>query len=630
MAIELAKAYVQIEPSARGITGSISKVLGGEASSAGKSAGLDIAGAIKGAIAAAGIGAVVKESLDAGGALQQSFGGLDTLYGDAAQAAKDYAYQAAAAGISANNYAEQAVSFGAALKASLGDEAAAADAANTAILDMADNSAKMGTSIDSIQMAYQGFAKQNYTMLDNLKLGYGGTKTEMERLLADAESLTGVKYDINNLSDVYSAIHVIQGELGLTGTAAAEASTTFEGSFGAMKAAATNFMADLALGNDVTNDLQVLIGNTAAFLQNNLLPMLMNIVKAIPPLLVTSIQSLIGIVQEQAPNIIQALQTAFTETIPALLTQAQQLMQTIGTAITESLPDMLSRGVEIVTNIANGILENIPAVITAISNIVSGLQGFIMQNYPVIMAKGWELIQNLAAGIINNLPAIISAAVEAIAKFAYTVTSNLPAILEQGIKILAELALGIITAIPKLVAAVPEIFNNIKNALGSFDWAGLGLDIITGIKNGIVGAAGIIRDAALNAARSAFNSVKEFFQIGSPSKLMADEIGKFLPAGVAIGIEDNMSPLTSAMSDMTATASGYGGSVAIAAGRRYAATVTSGTGDTLSRILNMLDSYLPTMGQNSIVLDTGVLVGSTVSAYDAALGNRQKTRGRTR
>ena len=630
MAIELAKAYVQIEPSARGITGSISKVLGGEASSAGKSAGLDIAGAIKGAIAAAGIGAVVKESLDAGGALQQSFGGLDTLYGDAAQAAKDYAYQAAAAGISANKYAEQAVSFGAALKASLGDEAAAADAANTAILDMADNSAKMGTSIDSIQMAYQGFAKQNYTMLDNLKLGYGGTKTEMERLLADAESLTGVKYDINNLSDVYSAIHVIQGELGLTGTAAAEASTTFEGSFGAMKAAATNFMADLALGNDVTNDLQVLIGNTAAFLQNNLLPMLMNIVKAIPPLLVTSIQSLIGIVQEQAPNIIQALQTAFTETIPALLTQAQQLMQTIGTAITESLPDMLSRGVEIVTNIANGILENIPAVITAISNIVSGLQGFIMQNYPVIMAKGWELIQNLAAGIINNLPAIISAAVEAIAKFAYTVTSNLPAILEQGIKILAELALGIITAIPKLVAAVPEIFNNIKNALGSFDWAGLGLDIITGIKNGIVGAAGIIRDAALNAARSAFNSVKEFFQIGSPSKLMADEIGKFLPAGVAIGIEDNMSPLTSAMSDMTATASGYGGSVATAAGRRYAATVTSGTGDTLSRILNMLDSYLPTMGQNSIVLDTGVLVGSTVSAYDAALGNRQKTRGRTR
>lgn len=630
MAIELAKAYVQIEPSARGITGSISKALGGEAASAGKSAGIDIAGAIKGAIAAAGIGAVIKESLDAGGALQQSFGGLDTLYGDASKAAKDYAYQAAAAGISANNYAEQAVSFGAALKASLGDEAAAAEAANTAILDMADNSAKMGTDIGSIQTAYQGFAKQNYTMLDNLKLGYGGTKSEMERLLKDAEALSGVKYDINNLGDVYSAIHVIQEDLGLTGVAAAEASTTFTGSFGAMKAAATNLLADLALGNDVTNDLKVLVGNTVIFVQNNLLPMLVNILKAIPPLLVTGVQSLVSIVQGKGPELIQALQTAITETIPALLVQAHEIMQTIGAGITEDLPNILSKGVEIITNVANGILENAPAVISAISDIVAGLQGFIMQNYPVIMEKGWELIKNLASGIINNLPAIISAAVEAVVKFIYTVASHLPEILEQGMKILAELVVGIVKAIPKLVEAIPQIFSNIKSTLSTFDWAGLGKDLIEGIKNGIVGAAGLIKEAALEAASSAFNGVKEFFKIGSPSKLMADKIGKFLPAGVAVGIKDNMSPLMSAMSDITATASGYGGSVATAAGRRYASTVTSGSGDILHQIFNMLDSYLPNMGQNSIVLDTGVLVGSTVSAYDAALGSRQKMRGRTR
>lgn len=630
MAIELAKAYVQIEPSARGITGSISKALGGEAASAGKSAGIDIAGAIKGAIAAAGIGAVIKESLDAGGALQQSFGGLDTLYGDASKAAKDYAYQAAAAGISANSYAEQAVSFGAALKASLGDEAAAAEAANTAILDMADNSAKMGTDIGLIQNAYQGFAKQNYVMLDNLKLGYGGTKSEMERLLKDAEALSGVKYDINNLGDVYAAIHVVQEELGLTGVAAAEASTTFTGSFGAMKAAATNLLADLALGNDVTNDLKVLVGNTVTFVQNNLLPMLLNILKAIPPLLITGVQSLVSIAQEKGPEVIQALQTAITETIPALLLQAHEIMQTIGAGITEDLPNILSKGVEIITNVANGILENAPAVISAISDIVAGLQGFIMQNYPVIMEKGWELIKNLAAGIINNLPAIISAAVEAVVKFIYTVASHLPEILEQGMKILAELVVGIIKAIPKLVEAIPQIFSNIKTTLGSFDWAGLGKDIIVGIKNGIVNAADTIKDAVVDAARSAFNGVKGFFKIGSPSKLMADKIGKFLPAGVAVGIKDNMSPLMSAMSDITATASGYGGSVATAAGRRYASTVTSGSGDILHQIFNMLDSYLPNMGQNSIVLDTGVLVGSTVSAYDAALGSRQKRRGRTR
>ena len=211
MATELAKAYVQIIPSAKGIGNSISSALGGEATNAGKSAGLNIAGAIKGAIAAAGIGAAIKTALSAGGDLQQSFGGLDTIYDTAAEGAKKYAAEAAKAGISANSYAEQAVSFGAALKQAYGSDLnGAMEAANVAILDMADNSAKMGTDIGSIQTAYQGFAKQNYTMLDNLKLGYGGTKAEMERLLKNAEEISGVKYDINNLGDVYSAIHEIK------------------------------------------------------------------------------------------------------------------------------------------------------------------------------------------------------------------------------------------------------------------------------------------------------------------------------------------------------------------------------------------------------------------------------------
>ena len=238
MATELGKAYVQIIPSAKGIGGAISKELDGEAGSAGKSAGLNIAGALKGAIAAAGIGTALKSALEAGGNLQQSFGGLETLYGDAADAAKKYAVEAAQAGISANTYAEQAVSFGAALKSAFsGDTAKAAEAANTAIMDMADNAAKMGTPIENIQTAYQGFAKGQYQLLDNLKIGYGGTKTEMQRLLADASKLSGVEYNIDNLGDVYDAIHVIQQDLGLTGVAAAEASTTFTGSFEAMKAA---------------------------------------------------------------------------------------------------------------------------------------------------------------------------------------------------------------------------------------------------------------------------------------------------------------------------------------------------------------------------------------------------------
>ena len=287
MATELGKAYVQIVPSAEGIKGSITKVLGGESAEAGtksgESIGTSLVGKLKGSIAAAGIGAAVKTALDAGGALQQSFGGLDTLYENASGAAKKYAAEAAAAGISANSYAEQAVSFGAALKQSFGgDVAKAAEAANQAILDMTDNSAKMGTDIGLIQNAYQGFAKGNYTMLDNLKLGYGGTKQEMERLLADAEKLSGKKYDISSFGDIAEAIHVVQENLHIAGVAADEAKTTFTGSFGAMKAAAENLMANMTLGEDVKPALTQLVTSTGDFLFGNLIPMVGNLVMAIP------------------------------------------------------------------------------------------------------------------------------------------------------------------------------------------------------------------------------------------------------------------------------------------------------------------------------------------------------------
>ena len=279
-------AYINIMPSTKGISGSLSQAIGGEATSAGKTAGLNIVGAIKGAIVASGIAAVLKTALDAGGDLQQSFGGLDTIYGDASESMKEMAYNAAQAGISANDYAEQAVSFGASLKQAFGgDTVAAAKAADTAIMDMADNAAKMGTDMGSIQMAYQGFAKQNYTMLDNLKLGYGGTKTEMERLLKDAQALTGVEYNIDNLGDVYEAIHVVQKELGLTGVAAQEGAETFKGSLSAMKASATNLLANLTLGEDVKEPLMSLIENVKNFLVNNLFPMIGNILKQLPGLI---------------------------------------------------------------------------------------------------------------------------------------------------------------------------------------------------------------------------------------------------------------------------------------------------------------------------------------------------------
>ena len=287
MATELGKAYVQIIPSARGITGMIQKEMSGEVASAGvssgKSLGSSLIGALKGAIAAAGIGKAIGAALSEGAALQQSLGGIDTLFKTSAEKVKGFANEAyKTTGLSANAYMENVTGFSASLLQSLGgDTDKAADIANMAMIDMSDNANKMGTSMESIQTAYQGFAKQNYTMLDNLKLGYGGTKQEMQRLLADAEKLTGVKYDINNLSDVYQAIHAIQENLDITGTTAKEAASTFTGSFNAMKAAAQNVLGKLALGENILPSLQALAETTSTFLFNNFFPMIGNIMSGL-------------------------------------------------------------------------------------------------------------------------------------------------------------------------------------------------------------------------------------------------------------------------------------------------------------------------------------------------------------
>ena len=283
MATEIAQAYVQLIPSARGITGKIQSILNPEASAAGQSAGQSLGSSLVGVmtkvIAAAGIGKAFSAAISEGAALQQSLGGIETLFKGSADKVKGYANEAyKTTGLSANAYMENVTGFSASLLQSLGgDTNKAAETANMAMIDMSDNANKMGTSMESIQMAYQGFAKQNYTMLDNLKLGYGGTKQEMERLLNDAQKLTGIKYDINNLSDVYNAIHAIQENLDITGTTAKEAASTFSGSFESMKAAAQNVLGKLALGENILPSLHALLKTTSTFLFDNFLPMVGNI-----------------------------------------------------------------------------------------------------------------------------------------------------------------------------------------------------------------------------------------------------------------------------------------------------------------------------------------------------------------
>ena len=365
----LGTAYVQIMPTAKGIQGAITNELSGEAQSAGQSLGSKIGSFAKKALVAAGVGTAVvkvfKSAISEGAKLQQSYlGGLDTLYGDAADAAREYAQQASSAGISMNDYAEQAVSFGAALKSAYGgDTAKAVEAANTAILDMADNAAKMGTPLESVQQAYQGFAKGQYQLLDNLKLGYGGTKTEMERLLKDAQEISGVEYNIDNLGDVYDAIHVIQGDLGLTGVAASEAAETFSGSFGAMKAAAQNVMGTLALGENIQPALDSLITSVDNFVFNNMIPMITTIVKGLPKLIV-------GLIKEGVPLVIERVSNFVSNIAKSLVRTANSLTsEKVKTWAATTIPKLLSSAGQLIGKFAKGLIDNLPKIISSIGKI---------------------------------------------------------------------------------------------------------------------------------------------------------------------------------------------------------------------------------------------------------------------
>lgn len=568
---DIGTAYVQIVPSAKGISGSITKELGGEASSAGKLAGANIAGtlvkAFGGAIAALGIKEIITDALDAGGALEQSFGGLDTIYGDAADQAKKFAMEASKAGISANDYAEQAVSFGASLKQAFGgDTEKAVAAANTAIMDMTDNAAKMGTPIENIQTAYQGFAKQNYTMLDNLKLGYGGTKTEMERLLKDAEKISGVKYDIKNLGDVYDAIHVIQGELGLTGVAAQEAKETMQGSFNAMKASWQNFLAALTTGMDVSAPLSELIANVSTYLFDNLLPAIANILLAIPKVATTAFQTIAPMLGKSfesfitnTPNFIQSGTTIINKLVTGFINNLPKFISAAGTMITkfvqyilQNLPLILQSGVSIMLNLVNGIANNFPKIANASREAMGQFVNMIIQNLPTVLSKGTEILMRLVTGILNALPRIISAAAQAMAQFLQGVANNLPSVLAKGGEIIANIVRGIIGAIPSVASAAMNIGQSVINAVTGFNWWGIGSDIIGGIARGISGGIGSIASAAREAAMSAYNTAKRALQIGSPSKVFEKGVGRWIPEGIAVGIEKNVGVIRDAINDASA------------------------------------------------------------------------------
>lgn len=439
MATELGKAYVQIIPSAKGISGMIQKEMGGEVASAGVSAGESLGskmmGAVSKVITAAGIGKAIGASINEGAALQQSLGGIETLFKDSADKVKGFANEAyKTTGLSANAYMENVTGFSASLLQSLGgDTDKAAETANMAMIDMSDNANKMGTSMESIQLAYQGFAKQNYTMLDNLKLGYGGTKQEMQRLLSDAEKLTGVKYDMNNLSDVYSAIHAIQENLDITGTTAREAATTFTGSFESMKAAAQNVLGKLSLGEDIQPALQALMETTSTFLFGNLIPMIGNILKQIPNLILGGIKGVFsGIFGEGLGSImggiVTALGSAFLafkafSAVSGLLSGIPAVLTTIKTAVTGLFTAMSANPIGIAIAAIAALTAGLVYFFTQTEMGRQIWQGFmdwfsgVWQSVAPVLTEVWNGIVETATTVWNNMMAVVAPIIQAVVDF---------------------------------------------------------------------------------------------------------------------------------------------------------------------------------------------------------------------
>lgn len=603
-----------------------------------------LAGSVAGI--AAGFGVMTKSALDSFASLEQNIGGVETLFKDSAQKVIDSAENAyKTAGLSANAYMETVTSFSASLLQSLGkDTEKAADYADRAIIDMFDNVNKMGTSMEMIQNAYQGFAKQNYTMLDNLKLGYGGTASEMYRLLQDAANLneefaSTAKFSMDskghleaNFADITEAIHIVQTEMGITGTTAKEASETISGSIASAKGAFDNFLngtgSPEALAESmVTAGKNVLKG--LGEIVPRLLQTLPEVGKLIQENLVNSLSgdSMQKIV-EAGKNAVMSLIDGMFASVPTIIPVALNFVKLIADTVITNVPTLIQKGYELLSNLVDGFVKAIPEALPKILDFVQGIGDKLAEAAPILIQKGFELLQKLVEGIITAVPILISRVPEIISTFANIINDNFPTILMKGAQLLGQLVLGLIQSIPTLIANIPKIISAIVDTLMAFQWLNLGRgiikflgdgigamkdfvvkkgseiliglkntlmnlpstlanigrtavsglgnaisagiswvknaagnivsaivntiksipggmlsigkDIVKGLWNGISDMTGWVIDKIQGFGESVLGGIKDFFGIHSPSRVMRDEVGKYMAQGVGVGFEKNI------------------------------------------------------------------------------------------
>lgn len=621
-----------------------------------------IGGAAVGA-AATGIAKLTKESIDGYAEYEQLVGGVETLFKDNANKVAihaNWAFQTV--GLSANEYMETVTGFSAALLASLGnDTEAAAEKADVAVTDMADNANKMGSSMESIQNAYQGFAKQNYTMLDNLKLGYGGTKEEMERLLENATKLSGVEYDISSYADIVDAIHVIQGEMGISGrtaeeaaaiyertgrqvseqlgTTAKEADSTIQGSMASLKAAWENMVTGFISGEDwdpgimvenVITTLETAAKNVAPRISQALkgmsdfissaagtiipmaittitdnLPALMQAAVSLVSALVQGIIDNLPAITQAALNIIVFLVDGLTENLPTLIDTIVQITITIAQMLTS--PDFLTKLIDaailLIVTLAQGLIDAIPQLIAAIPLIIGNLIAAIVAELPSIIAMGIDLLFALIDGIIQCIPELVAAIPTLIIAFINGLVNNLDKIILAGPQIIISLITGLIGAIPELIASVPRVIMAIVDTIRNYDWASIGKNIVEGLKNGIANMWSNIKNWFKDKVNGLVGGIKDALGIHSPSKVFAG-IGENMALGLGQGWEDEIDGVTG---EVTKTLDFNAGITA--------APVEAGN----NAIVMLLSKYLPLLANMQVVLSDGTLVGALAPELNAEL-----------
>lgn len=616
---------------------------------------------------------VGKQAIEAYSQNEQLVGGVQTLFKDSAGIVQDYANNAyKAAGMSANEYMNTVTGFSASLIQSLGgDTKAAAELGNTAVQDMSDNANKMGTDIESIQQTYQSLARGNYAMLDNLKLGYGGTKSEMERLMADAEKLTGEHYTIGDFGDTVKAIHAVQTQMGITGTTAKEASTTIEGSMNAMKASWQNLLAGMsdsgANMDGLINNLVDSVNTFASNIMPRIAPLINGMVQSAVQLLPQAVNmittQLLPLITAQVPNIVNGLSQvvqAIVAALPQIMSALTAALPQIVQAILTLLPQLLDAGMQMLTMLIQGFAQALPQLITMLPTIVRQIVDVILQNLPLILQAGMELLMGLAQGLIQALPELIQMLPGIVMQITNTLLDNLPLLITAGIQILIALIEGITQAIPQLIAMQPKIVMQIVSTLSAHlpeiistglqmmvqlaagivrgignvvsgarnvarnivsalreapgQVISIGRNIVTGVWEGISSSIGWLRDKVSGWVSGIMQDIKGFFGIHSPSRLMRDEVGKYLAEGIGVGFEDEMGNVSKQMIDAMPSTDAFAQTYDLG-GVTAAQQASNGYG--YGSQANIVDAIVDALKNVRVVLDdevAGRFVTKTVAA----------------